>query len=53
VKEIKEAHEEAKTTLEDKKLKAEWKHYRIERIQNRLTQSLVVHLGVMMMEVNP
>jgi hypothetical protein len=49
--EIEMAHRSAEQTLDSRGLKAETKRARIEGIHNRLTQNLVVHLGVIMMEV--
>ena len=49
--EIEMAHRNAAQTLDSRGLKAETKRARIEGIHNRLTQNLVVHLGVIMMEV--
>lgn len=45
------ACEDAENTLNDKKLKALVKMQRIQGIHNRLTQSLLLHLGVGMLEV--
>ena len=50
-REIDYAHRHARYTLDSRGLKAETKRARIEGIHNRLTQSLVLHLGVMIMEV--
>jgi len=49
--EIEMAHRTAEQTLESRGLKPEIKRARIEGIHNRLTQNLMVHLGVIMMEV--
>jgi hypothetical protein len=49
--EIEMAHRTAEQTLESRTLNSETKRTRIEGIHLRLTQNLVVHLGVIMMEV--
>jgi len=49
--EIEGAHRAARQTLECRGANAATKRARIEGIHHRLTQSLVVHFGVIMMEV--
>jgi hypothetical protein len=49
--EIDRARREVYDTLEDGKLKGDVKRRRIERIQSCLTQSLVLHFGVAILEV--
>ena len=49
--EIEMAHRTAEQTLDSRGLKPETKRARIEGIHNRLTQNLVIHLGVIIMEV--
>jgi hypothetical protein len=51
VEDFGKAYEDCEKALEDKKLSAKLKKLRIEGIHNRLTQSLVLHLGVVMLEV--
>jgi len=50
-RDVREAFEEVEMVLESKKLKWDVKRARIEGVHSRLTQRLVVDLGVLMVEV--